>query len=83
MRSSVDDRPLVEAVDEGLPTLTLNRPEHRNALDAALRDAPAHALDEPARDPEVRAVVVTGAGGAFCAGGDLGSEHREPEFNGR
>lgn len=52
--------------------LTLNRPEVHNALDkrtlAALRDH----LDEAARAPEVRAVVVTGAGGkAFCAGADL------------
>jgi enoyl-CoA hydratase/carnithine racemase len=79
VRSSVDERPLLEAVDEGVLTLTLNRPEQRNALDGALRDALARALDEAASDPEVRAVVLTGAGGAFCAGGDLGSfgEHHD------
>src|SRR4051812_43700995 len=71
--SSVDDRPLIEAVDEGVLTLTLDRPEQRNALDADLRDALAGALDRAARDPQVRAVVLTGAGGSFCAGGDLGS----------
>ena len=73
MGSSVDDRPLIEAVDEGVLTLTLNRPEQRNALDTDLRDALAGALDRAARDPEVCAVIVTGAGGTFCAGGDLGS----------
>ena len=45
VRSSVDERPLLEAVDEGVLTLTLNRPEHRNALDAALRDALARAKE--------------------------------------
>jgi enoyl-CoA hydratase/carnithine racemase len=73
VRSSVDERPLLEAVDEGVLTLTLNRPEQRNALDAGLRDALSRAFDAAARDPEIRAVVLTGAGGSFCAGGDLGS----------
>jgi enoyl-CoA hydratase/carnithine racemase len=52
-------------------TLTLDRPERRNAIDAALRDALANALDAAAGDSAVRAVIITGAGGAFCAGGDL------------
>jgi enoyl-CoA hydratase/carnithine racemase len=54
-------------------TLTLDRPERRNAIDAELRDALHAALDEAATDPAIRAVVLTGAGGAFCAGGDLAS----------
>ncbi|HZU40826.1 MAG TPA: enoyl-CoA hydratase/isomerase family protein [Solirubrobacteraceae bacterium] len=58
---------------EGVRTLTLDRPERRNALDAELRDALHEALDEAARDSSVMAVVITGADGAFCAGGDLGS----------
>jgi enoyl-CoA hydratase/carnithine racemase len=53
--------------------LTLDRPEQRNALDAALRDALMSALDDAARDASVTAVVLTGDSGAFCAGGDLGS----------
>jgi len=73
VRSSADDRPLLEAVDDGILTLTLNRPEHRNALDARLRDALAGALDRAALAADVRAVVLTGGDGAFCAGGDLGS----------
>jgi 2-(1,2-epoxy-1,2-dihydrophenyl)acetyl-CoA isomerase len=58
-------------MDSGVLRLTLNRPEKRNALDpdliAALRDALAGA----AKDAQVRALLVTGAGPAFCAGGDL------------
>jgi 2-(1,2-epoxy-1,2-dihydrophenyl)acetyl-CoA isomerase len=58
----------------GVLTLTLNRPERRNALDAELRDALAQALDAAALDGAVRGVVLTGAGGAFCAGGDLDAD---------
>jgi enoyl-CoA hydratase/carnithine racemase len=57
---------------EGVLTITLDRPAHRNALDAAMRDALADAIDEAARTPEIQAVILTGAGGTFCAGGDLG-----------
>ena len=71
MGSSADERPLLAAASEGVLTLTLNRPEQRNAIDAELRDALAGALDAAAQDPEVRAIVIAGAGGAFCAGGDL------------
>jgi enoyl-CoA hydratase/carnithine racemase len=58
---------------DGVRTLTLDRPEQRNALDAGLRDALIEALDEAARDASVTALVIAGASGAFCAGGDLGS----------
>jgi enoyl-CoA hydratase/carnithine racemase len=51
--------------------LTMNRPEARNALDPALRDAFAAAVAQLRDDPEVKAVVLTGAGGHFCAGGDV------------
>jgi enoyl-CoA hydratase/carnithine racemase len=53
-------------------TVTLNRPQRRNALDL---DAWGHlraALREAADDPSVRVVMLAGAGGAFCAGMDLG-----------
>ena len=71
MRSSTVDATLLTGRVEGVVTLTLNRPERRNAIDPALRDALAAALDDAATDPAVRGVVITGAGGAFCAGGDL------------
>lgn len=71
MRSSIADDVLLSNTVAGVLTLTLNRPERRNAIDPQLRDALAAALDEAAGDPAVRAVVIAGAGGAFCAGGDL------------
>lgn len=51
--------------------LTMNRPEARNALNPELREAFAAALAQLRDDPEVKAVVLTGAGGHFCAGGDV------------
>ncbi|MBW2424883.1 MAG: enoyl-CoA hydratase [Deltaproteobacteria bacterium] len=51
--------------------LTLNRPEQRNALSSELRLAIGAAFRELEADPEIRAVIVTGAGSAFCAGMDL------------
>lgn len=54
----------------GVLTVTLNRPDRMNALDLDLLDALTAAWDE-ARDPAVRAVIVTGAGRGFCAGADL------------
>ncbi|MHB9145850.1 MAG: enoyl-CoA hydratase/isomerase family protein [Symbiobacteriia bacterium] len=52
-------------------TLTLNRPESLNALNPELGEGLRDAVAEVGRDPSVRAVVLTGAGTAFCAGGDL------------
>jgi enoyl-CoA hydratase/carnithine racemase len=52
--------------------LTLNRPEKRNALDTALTRTLLEALRATDEDDDVRAVVLTGAGPAFCAGADLG-----------
>jgi methylglutaconyl-CoA hydratase len=56
----------------GIATLTLDRPEARNALSAALVAALADALGALSRDASVRAIVLTGAGSAFCAGADIG-----------
>ena len=71
---SSEASPLVRTdITDELLTLTLNRPERRNALDPAMRDALAAALDEAARSAAIRAVVITGAGDVFCAGGDLAS----------
>ena len=61
--------------DGGVMTITLNRPEVLNAFNAAMHAALAAAL-KGARDPEVRAVVITGAGRGFCVGQDL-NEFRE------
>ncbi|ORB89056.1 crotonase/enoyl-CoA hydratase family protein [Mycobacterium persicum] len=52
--------------------ITINRPEARNAVNGAVSGAVGDALDEAQRDPDVRAVVITGAGDtSFCAGADL------------
>jgi 2-(1,2-epoxy-1,2-dihydrophenyl)acetyl-CoA isomerase len=53
-------------------TLTLNRPDKLNAIDLPLLDALTGALEAAERDPEVRAIVLAGAGRAFCAGADIG-----------
>jgi 2-(1,2-epoxy-1,2-dihydrophenyl)acetyl-CoA isomerase len=69
MPTDTDD--LKFAVEDRVATLTLNRPERLNALsDAMLGAAIAH-LRRCATDPDVGAVVLTGAGRAFCAGGDV------------
>ncbi|WP_433347102.1 enoyl-CoA hydratase/isomerase family protein [Microtetraspora malaysiensis] len=62
--------PVLTEHDGPVLTITLNRPQVLNALDAATLHALADAWQEAA-DPEVRAVVVTGAGRGFCAGADL------------
>jgi len=55
----------------GIATLTLNRPQHYNALSSALLAELQAAVDAIARDASVRVVVIAGAGKAFCAGHDL------------
>jgi 2-(1,2-epoxy-1,2-dihydrophenyl)acetyl-CoA isomerase len=62
--------------DGAVMTITLNRPDVLNALNAAVHASLADALKEAARDDEIRAVVLTGAGRAFCVGQDL-NEFRE------
>lgn len=59
-------------VRDGVATLTLNRPEKLNAFAADMRERLGEALDRVASDPGARVLVVTGAGRAFCAGGDVG-----------
>ncbi|HUK30067.1 MAG TPA: enoyl-CoA hydratase [Candidatus Acidoferrum sp.] len=61
---------LVTRVDDVL-TLTMNRPDRLNALDAELATGLVEALKQASKDPTVRAIVLTGAGRGFCSGGDL------------
>jgi 2-(1,2-epoxy-1,2-dihydrophenyl)acetyl-CoA isomerase len=58
-------------VTDGVAVLTLNRPERRNALTEAMLEALGRTLGAVEADEEVGCVVLTGAGGAFCAGGDV------------
>ena len=55
---------------KGLLSITLNRPEKRNALDKAMIEELAEALDK-GLSPTVRSILITGNGGSFCAGADL------------
>jgi 2-(1,2-epoxy-1,2-dihydrophenyl)acetyl-CoA isomerase len=80
---------LLETVDGGIATLTMNRPDSRNALSRAMMVGLAEALQRLALDPAVRVVVLTGAGRAFCSGGDVkgfaqraaGTAGDEPTFD--
>ena len=62
---------LLAHVDGHLGVITFNRPERRNALSDPMYAGFDRALPALAADPDVRVLVVTGAGGAFCAGGDV------------
>ncbi len=71
---------LLERVADGVASLTLNRPEKRNALNAELVSALKEALDRAAADPSVRVVALAGAGKDFCAGADLAELGRVAEM---
>ena len=62
---------LLASLDEGVLTLTLNRPDARNAMSRDMNDALAAKLAWAELDPEVKCIVLTGAGKGFCAGGDV------------
>jgi enoyl-CoA hydratase/carnithine racemase len=71
MTAATDFQTLLYAVDDGVATITLNRPDKLNAFTAQMRDELIAAFDLTDADDAVRAVVITGAGRAFCAGADL------------
>ena len=62
---------LLDELEAGVLTLTLNRPERLNALNAALTEALSAGVKRAAADADCRAVLITGAGRGFCAGADL------------
>ena len=64
---------LLETIEDGIATLTFNRPERMNALSTPIMEGLLQGLPRLAGDPEVKVVVLTGAGRAFCAGGDVKS----------
>ena len=69
---------LIETLENGVCTLMMNRPEARNAMSGPMMQALNEAVPRVAADKNVRAVVLTGAGGAFCAGGDVKGFAAEP-----
>jgi enoyl-CoA hydratase len=71
--------PIATEVRDGIATVTLNRPEKRNALSIELRDRLAASLADWHDDPAVRVVVITGAGDAFSGGFDL-DEFADPQL---
>ena len=66
-----DDATVLTHVDESVMTITLNRPDKRNAMNGDLNDELVEALRAARGNDDVRAVIVTGAGKGFCAGADL------------
>lgn len=76
-----DTEVLLSSDRDGVRTLTLNRPHRRNALDARLWVELADALRALKQEQDVRALVLTGAGGAFCSGADIGTgEQIHPRY---
>src|SRR6059058_1811084 len=71
---------VLQSLDNGVLTITMNRPERRNALNPDMTRGLVEAARRAAEDHEVRAVLIKGAGGTFCVGGDVKSmaEGRAP-----
>jgi len=69
---------LLYTCEDGVATIVLNRPDARNALGATMVAELDTLLSQITRDDTVRAVILTGAGGAFCAGGDVRSMSAAP-----
>jgi len=73
----MDYRLIELVVQGGIATLTLSRPDKRNAMSDDMRSEFIHALESISADRKIRALVLTGAGKGFCAGGDIaGMEKR-------
>ena len=62
---------VITEAHEGVLTITLNRPESKNAVNRALALRMVEAIDELENNPDLRAAIITGAGGTFCSGMDL------------
>jgi enoyl-CoA hydratase/carnithine racemase len=69
--TSTEEPALLSEDSDGVRTLTLNRPRRKNAINPELWVALRDALNEAGRDRGVRALVITGSGGAFCSGADI------------
>ena len=73
------DHLLISTTDRGVRTITHNRADRLNAVNARLADELPRAVDEAAHDDAVRVVVITGAGRGFCSGLDLSEPPRLPD----
>ena len=72
----MDDSLILLQVERGIATITFNRPDKRNAMSDDLRSEFIDALERVAADKAIKALVLTGAGKGFCAGGDIGGMER-------
>jgi 2-(1,2-epoxy-1,2-dihydrophenyl)acetyl-CoA isomerase len=70
--------PVLVDDDAAVRTVTLNRPQKRNAIDIELRVALAEAIESADSDPAVRVIILTGTGPAFSSGGDISTMQRMP-----
>jgi enoyl-CoA hydratase/carnithine racemase len=77
------EQPVLYTRDGSVMVITLNRPERMNAWNNELEDRYFELLDEAEDDPDIRAVVVTGAGRAFCAGADMANLQKIDQAAGR
>ena len=66
-----DEQPVLVDVADGVMTITLNRPKAKNAVNKAMAEGVAAAMDELDSNDAIRVGIITGAGGTFCAGMDL------------
>src|SRR5437660_7626061 len=73
-----DEERLFERREGGVAWVTLNRPEVRNALTPGMRNRLIEVVEEVGADPELRSLVITGAGEGFCTGADIrGASQRQ------
>lgn len=79
----MSNTPILYDVSDAVATVTLNRPDALNALNLELAEAFYRAVLEADEDKSVRAIVITGAGKAFCAGGDVKAFHDNPDTIGK
>jgi enoyl-CoA hydratase/carnithine racemase len=73
---------LLYDVKDGIATITLNRPERLNAFNGEMLDRWVEALQDARTNDDVKVVVLTGAGRAFCSGGDVGGMYERGEQSG-
>ena len=66
----MSEKTLIFDIQDNIATITMNKPERKNALDKEMIDLWVNALDECRENKDISAIILTGAGDAFCAGGD-------------
>ncbi|MCG8605183.1 enoyl-CoA hydratase-related protein [bacterium] len=83
MSETTSEPTVITELEDGLVTLTLNRPNAYNALNLQMGDDLLNAVVDCDENPDVRAVLITGNGKAFCSGGDIRQMQSEADAEGR